>query len=171
MITIKNGKISTKTIVVISCVFHQVIEVEELSWKLHIPRTIYRRYQEVPLENPDPVDCLKDIEIELYPDDEEGIEDYRKGRMAKYYSSNFFYWNITIKIKSQSPITKVINPYHEIETNFLDSNNQESVTTLKEIESKHLLKKGFSFIQKYRVQQTYNPGTTKSDKFIMMLSF
>lgn len=172
MMTIKIGNIPAKTVVVISCVFHQVMEVEDLSWNLHIPKTIHPRYQEIPLDDLDLADYLTDIELELYPNDKESIEDCRKGRMADYYSRNFFDWNITIKIKSQSPITRVISTSHEIETIFLDDQNQVSVTSLKEIEAKHLFKRDFSFL--YRNREINKPTILvqqNGDQFAMMVSF
>ena len=44
MIRIQMGNLPPKSQIIVICTFHQVLEVEDLSWKLHIPSKIIPRY-------------------------------------------------------------------------------------------------------------------------------
>ena len=44
MIRIQMGNLPPKSQIIVTCTFHQVLEVEDLSWKLHLPSKIIPRY-------------------------------------------------------------------------------------------------------------------------------
>lgn len=121
MIRIQMGNLPPKSQIIVICYFHQVLEVEDLSWKLHLPSKIIPRYTGDVLGYVKEGKHLKKMAKGLSHDkiQSERAEDLYEA-IKGYYQSTAFNWSITLSISSSSTIRRLISPSHDIQVEFLD---------------------------------------------------
>jgi ubiquitin len=131
MVRVRMGNIPAESQLVVICTFHQVMEVEDLSWKLHIPSEIVPRYMGDTLEYVDQGTHLKGMIADLHKGtSKERLEDIVEN-INGYYQKAKFDWELSVNIDSQSKISRVISPSHEIDTQFVDEDKTEAQISLK----------------------------------------
>ncbi|CAI2384133.1 unnamed protein product [Moneuplotes crassus] len=167
---IQLGNIPPNVPIILSCIFHQVMEVEDLSWKLHIPSKIFPRYVGDVQNYIEKGINLKGMVKNMYPDTKADRQEHHIDRLSSLYSSNDFQWNLDIKIHSQSPLTRIVSPTHQIETKFSDDNNQEAHIMLSPSEENLLFKKDFKIL--YRNHEINKPTAImqkKDNLYVLMV--
>ena len=93
------GAIPPKTPVIVTATFHQVLEVEDLSWKFFLPNSIMPRYMgdlNAYIQG-ESGDATKDEIIEKLKEIDEAV--------SCYYRETNFTEDLTIKIDSASPLS------------------------------------------------------------------
>ncbi|CAI2378480.1 unnamed protein product [Moneuplotes crassus] len=132
MIRIDMGNLPPKSQIIIICTFHQTMEVDDLSWKLHIPSKIMPRYMGDLTEYRKTGQHLKDMAQDMHQDTPEDRLEEIIEHITAYYNSSSFNWSITVSINSQSSIHRVVSPSHDIKVDFLDPTNKDAFVELAE---------------------------------------
>ncbi|CAI2374388.1 unnamed protein product [Moneuplotes crassus] len=132
MIKIDMGNLPPKSEIIVVCTFHQIMDVDDCSWKLHIPSKIMPRYMGNLSEYVETGKNFKGMVQNLHKDTPEDRLDAIVEHISSYYSSTNFNWKITLNINSQSPIHRVISKNHDIKVGFHDNDPTKAFVELTE---------------------------------------
>ena len=164
------GNFPAKSHIIITCTFNQVMLVEDLSWKLHIPSKIIPRYMG-DLENYiEDGTHLKGMAKEIQKNSPEDRTEDIEEALIGYYSNTKFNWNITLSINSQSPIQRLISPSHEITVDFSDETRKTAIVELMNPKDK-FFDEDFNIL--YRNESITKPMALvqkKHDEYAVMVS-
>ena len=165
------GNLPPKSQIIVTCYFHQVLEVEDLSWKLHIPSKIIPRYMGDHLQYVKNGKHLKGMVKEMHKDSEEDrLEDIEEA-IAGYYGNSNFNWAITLCINSQTTIRRLVSTSHEIKVDFLDDSRRDAFVELEEPGLDTFFDKDFVIL--YRNESINKPMILmqkKDDEYAIMVS-
>ncbi|CAI2378606.1 unnamed protein product [Moneuplotes crassus] len=171
MIRIQMGNLPPKSQIIITCYFHQVMEVEDLSWKLHIPSKIIPRYMGDLDTYVKTGKHLKGMVKSMHNDTSEQRQEDIEEEISGYYNSNSFNWTICVNISSQSPIRRLISPSHDIKTEFSDDTQTNVCVQLCEPGLDSFFDKDFVLL--YRSEDINTPMILmqkKNDEYALMVS-
>ncbi|CAI2385082.1 unnamed protein product [Moneuplotes crassus] len=170
IMSIQMGDLPPNSPVIISCVFHQVMVVEDISWRLHIPSIIHPKYFG---DLTGAVKCganLEEMIKNIDPEIKGEMQEKHVERISSLYSSNEHLWGLAIVIYSQSPITRIISPSHQIKASFLDEDNQVARVDLENPKTKDFFSRDFKLM--YRNQDINIPSAIvqkKGDFYALMV--
>ncbi|CAI2384876.1 unnamed protein product [Moneuplotes crassus] len=171
IMVVQMGNLPPNTLVILSCVFHQVMEIEDLSWRLHIPSTIHPRYFGDLNSYIHSGANLKGMVQNMYPEDSLERQQQHVDRIASLYSTSEFLWGIEVIINSPSPVTRVISSSHEINTTFSDENNQVARINLDSSDANSFFERDFKLL--YRNREVNRPiavAQCKGNIYALMVS-
>ncbi|CAI2379149.1 unnamed protein product [Moneuplotes crassus] len=158
LIGIDIGNLPPRSEVIVVCTFHQVMQVDDCSWKLHIPSKIMPRYMGDLAEYVKTGKHLKGMVEDLYNNTPEDRVEILSEQAASYYNSPTFNWKITVKINSQSPIHRIISRSHDsfnMKIDFDDEGNTRATIQFEEEEHMSFFDK--DFILMYRNNEINKP--------------
>lgn len=173
IVTINLGGIPAKTQLILTCKFYQQLEVQDLSWSLHIPSKIIPRYIGSPLKYINTGHHLKgapgasssDMEVESH------IEDIEES-LAAYYQKTNFTWNMNMRLNSTSPLNRIVSHTHEIDVDFADENRTQAVISLKNLSMESVFDNDFKIL--FRNEEINKPmvlAQKLGDEYALMVSF
>ena len=152
----KIGNMPPKCQIIVIWTFHQVWEVEDLSWKLYIPRKIIPRYTGDSLGYVKEGAHLKGMVKKIIEENKRTERlDYLLEWVRGYYQSSNFNWSISITISSAFPIKRLISPSHNIKVYFLNDDNKEAFIELDENDENTIFNKDFVIL--FRTDQINKP--------------
>jgi len=108
------------------------MDVDDCSWKLHIPSKIMPRYMGDLTEYAETGKHLKGMVQNLHKGTPEDRLDAIVEHVSSYYNSPSFNWKITVNINSQSPIHRVISKSHDIKVGFQNEDSSKAHIELTE---------------------------------------
>lgn len=109
---------------------------------------------------------IKNIDPEIKGE----IQDKHVERISSLYTSNEHLWGLAIVIYSQSPITRIISPSHQIKVSVLDEDNQVARVDLESSKTKDFFSRDFKLM--YRNQDINVPSAivqNKGDYYALMV--
>ena len=172
------GGIPPKAQLVLVCTFYQLLEVDDLSWRLHIPSKIIPKYTGNILSyiasghqlkgTTTGVNMSGDVEMQDRIDDFESVS---KAYMSYYQKTNFT-WNINIRLNSTSPLERITSLSHEIFVNFLDEELTQAEISLKDLSMESVFDTDFKIL--FRNEEINKPmvlAQKLDDEYALMISF
>ena len=168
------GGIPPKSQLILTCTFYQLLEVDDLSWRLHIPSKIIPRYtgnilsyisSGHQLKGSTGTDNSGDAQMD------ERFDDIDEAFRA-YYQKNDFSWNINIRLNSTSPLERITSLSHEIDVNFLDTELTQADIFLKDLSMDSVFDQDFKLL--FRNKEINKPmvlAQKLGDEYALMISF
>ena len=156
MIRIQIGNLPPRSQIIVTCTFHQVLEVEDLSWKLHIPSKIFPRYTGDSLGYVNHGAHLQGMIKQIIKEEEKAENHENLLELVRGNNQTVkFSWNITVQISSTTSIKRLVCPSHDIKVGFLDDSRIDAFVELKDPGDDTFFKKDFVIL--YRTDQINQP--------------
>jgi ubiquitin len=173
IIRLNLGGIPPKSQIVLVCTFYQQLQVEDLSWLLHIPSKIIPRYTGDELKY---INCghqLKGVSVDKSGDVnmDDQIEDIQEAHRA-YYQKQHFSWSLNMQINSSSAIERITSLTHSIKVEFLDEGATQATISIEDMSEESVFDTDFKLL--FRNQQINQPmvlAQKLKDEYALMVSF
>ena len=125
------GGIPAKAQIILVCTFYQRLQVDDLSWMLHIPSKIIPRYMGDELAYINSGHQLKGTSKKKVTNEEkeDHIEDIDEAHRA-YYQKQSFSWSLGMEINSSSSLERITSPTHQIDVQFKDESATQAIISI-----------------------------------------
>jgi len=173
IIRLNVGGIPAKCQIILVCTFYQQLEVDDLSWSLHIPSKIVPRYvgnffnyikTGHNLEGAE-ADEKQKIDIEKH------LEDVDEAFRA-YYQNQDFTWSLNMELVSTSPLERIMSPSHDINCDFLDTSQKHAKIYLNDVGEDSVFETDFKLL--FRNEEINKPmvlAQKRGKEYALMVSF
>ena len=173
IVRVNIGGIPPKCQIILVCTFYQKLEVEDLSWSLHIPSKIVPRYMGNYFDYIKTGHQLSGTESNEGGkiDPEAHLEDIEEAYRA-YYQQQDFTWSMNMDLNSSSPIQRIISSSHDIKCDFLNESLSQVKIHLNDVGEESVFDTDFKLL--FRNEEINKPMVLTQklgNEYALMVSF
>jgi hypothetical protein len=167
------GEIPPMSEIVLVCTFYLQLELEDLSWLLHIPAKIIPKHLGDSLKCIDIANGLNE-ESKIQKSDKEAgvlIEEIKEDHKA-YFQKQEFTCSLNFEINSCSALENIVSTTHKIDINFVDEDIHKAQINLVDQPEGSLFDSDFKLL--FRNSDTNKPivlAQKLDDEYAVMVSF